>query len=289
MANGFNIVSNGSDFSTWGLGRDIPIDPYISGFNNAGGGELPEATLQELQTLYENLQADGVWNKINGLWPMAGTAASYHKLNFKNYADNDSALRLTFNNDSTGAHTAKGYKLSSSALRSANTHFVFTGGISAAGGVYISEPESATANACIMGGRTTSTTPQFIFIARRYVLTSQLPANVVRLGNPTGSVSSDAVRNDTIPYNKLGAYGVSNIGGTVKMWDDEASGGTVSYPGPQAGGTFSVYLGCYNSSGGQSLFSDCTIGTSWIAEGVTDTDVLNIIKRVKQFNIAMGR
>lgn len=82
------------------------FDPDAIAFLSAAGiaGATDRYAINNLVT---GLKINGLWNKMQAIYPFAGTTATTQKFNLKNPADTDAAFRLVFNggwtHSSTGA------------------------------------------------------------------------------------------------------------------------------------------------------------------------------------------
>ena len=70
-------------------------DTDVQAFLTATG--ITDATIiNALCTLVTTLKANGIWTKMNALYPFVGGTATTHKFNLKNPADTNGAFRLQF-------------------------------------------------------------------------------------------------------------------------------------------------------------------------------------------------
>lgn len=278
--NGIIFKLEGADFSTWNLGQ-IPVG-YVEGFENLGNG-LTETNRTALQSFYDGTNTDGTWDNLRFAYLFAGEDINYHKYNFKDYRDSDDAYRLTFNNDSIQAHTPLGYLGNRTIGRSANTHHFWTGTLTSTFvGAYVTVAEVADANnRSLIGGTNNTPNVNRVLLARSF-------GGTVRgeLANDSGGVADAGTANRT----KLGFLGVSNINGTVKLWDGTSVIATGTKTIPQAGGTIALQLLDYiNNLSGNHSYSDAGIGSAVCATGLTEPEIITLIQRTIDYNVALGR
>ncbi|GAA4914435.1 hypothetical protein [Mucilaginibacter defluvii] len=285
-----DIIYSNKNFASISVGFTSAIGEHVSGFETASQVSLPDLQRGALQLLKNDLDNGNVFSKGRALYPMVGSAASCHKLNFLNYLDNDAAYRITFSADSAAAHVDKGYKLAAASSRFGNTHYTLSGDINGFFAfAYITEPESAISS-CILGARSNTPNSSLIFLSSHYNLASAGNALTGRLydgvANTTvdGARSADAIRT-------TGLIGVSIIDGVVELYSNKAVVATVSnVPPPLVGGVTPVALGAYTHyQNGTSLFSDATIGSAGFFTDVTKSDVSVIIDAVIRFNQTLSR
>lgn len=285
-----DIVYSNKNFASISVGFSSAIGEHVSSFETASATTYSDIERGALQLLKNDLDNGNVFAKGRALWPMVGSSAASHKLNFLNYQDNDAALRLSFVNDSAAAHTAKGYKLASASSRYANTHYLPTGDID---GMfifcYITEPEAA-ANTCLMGVRSNTPNSSLMFLSSHYNLTSLGNALTGRLYDGVANTADDAVRS-AANIRTTSLIGVGIFGGEIELYVNKAVvGSKTGVLPPNVGGLTPLVLGGYNHyTNGVSLFSDATVGSAGIFTDVTRSDVSVIIDAVLKFNQVLLR
>ena len=70
-------------------------DIDVVNFVNATGISDP-TIINAICTLTTSLKNNGLWNKMNAIYPFVGGSATTHKFNLKNPADTNAAFRLSF-------------------------------------------------------------------------------------------------------------------------------------------------------------------------------------------------
>lgn len=84
---------------------ELVLDPDADAFLTAAG--ITNATISRaINNLTLSLKANGLWNKMVGLYPFVGGTAGTHKFNLKDPQDIDAAFRITFSGAWT--HNANG-------------------------------------------------------------------------------------------------------------------------------------------------------------------------------------
>lgn len=282
MAEGLAFKFSGSevDFSQAGLGR-LPVT-YVQGFSDLSIGLL-QTEQDALQGIYDGLIADNTWSAIKAFYPMVGRSSEYHRYNFKDYRNSDLAFRLTFNNDSAEAHSNLGYLGNRALGRSANTHYLWSGTLTSTFvGVYVTVSEVADSNQrSLLGGTNNSPNTNRVLLARSFAGTTR-----AELANDSGGTVDGGTANRT----KLGFIGVSNINGTVELWDGNTVIATASKTIPTVGGSVALQLLDYiNNLTSSHSYSDAGLGSAVIATGLTKPDIVNVINRINTFNSALGR
>lgn len=100
-----DIELNITNFYNLPFNTTIP-GQEITNFLNITG-ITDETIIDAIQTLYDSLVSNGLWNKFVAIYPFVGGSADTHKYNLKDPRDDDSAYRLTFyggiTHGSTGA------------------------------------------------------------------------------------------------------------------------------------------------------------------------------------------
>lgn len=94
------------------------IDADVKAFLNATG--IVDSTIESsLDKFVVNLKTNGLWTKMNAIYPFVGGTATTHKYNLVNPQDSDAAFRLTFVGGVT--HTSNGI-VTNGSTGYANTH-----------------------------------------------------------------------------------------------------------------------------------------------------------------------
>ena len=101
----------------------LPTDSDAQAFITATG--ITDAIqIEAIDNLVVGLKDDGLWIRLDAIYPMVGGTETAHKFNLKNPADTNAAYRLSFNGGWT--HSATG-ALPNGTNAWANTHYVPSG------------------------------------------------------------------------------------------------------------------------------------------------------------------
>lgn len=241
---------------------------------------ITDATIiNALCTLVTTLKADGIWTKMNALYPFVGGTATTHKFNLKNPADTNAAFRLQFfggwTHSANGALTngintyANTFLSPATSLTLLNTHLSFYSRTSIIGNG--ERDIAAFAN----GG-----TPSFsigtntgVLISDHYWFTTNrisrsIPnAQGMMLSSRTSDTVHKAYRNGV----QLGATdNVSNAGKVMPA--------------------INLFLGAANQFiNPVASFSTKEYAFASIGEGLNDTEALNYYNAVQAFQVTLGR
>jgi hypothetical protein len=105
--------------------KGIVLDADAAAFLAAAG--ITDATITSaINTLVIDMKDDGLWSKMDAIYPFVGGTATTHKFNLKNPADSDAAYRISFSGGWT--HSTSGGITPNGTIASGNTFFTYTPG-----------------------------------------------------------------------------------------------------------------------------------------------------------------
>jgi len=226
-----------------------------------------------INQLVLDLKGFSLWGKILMLNPKAGSTASEHKWNLKDPRDLDAAYRETYTG--TWVHSVLGAK-SNGTNAFANTYLnpntlSLTGNISM--GVYVTEAFTSNGDMYLMGGHSGANN----FFAIQKGATNSTTA----VAYASGAIAR------TVPSNAKGFYAISVVSTTKRshyetsLLEEVATNGTGVCNVP-------IYEAALNLGGiyGALPFG---AGTSFIATGLTNTEMLNLRTAILTYETALGR
>ena len=224
--------------------------------------------------LTRSLKLNGLWNKLNAIYPFVGGSATSHKFNLINPADTDAAFRLSFLGGWT--HSSNG-ALPNGTNAYADTFlnpFLILPLVNCSFGIY-----SRTNNisgqqiyGCFNGG----------------TLTFQ--QNIVIFPGTQGNFTLGTVGvGVTYPINTLSLFiGSRTANNLLKAYRagvslGSNSGLSTSLP------NLNFYFGARNSSGTANLFSVHELAFGFLGSGLTDAEALIFYNIVQAFQTTLGR
>jgi len=252
-----------------GAGGDADADAFI-----AAAGIVDGTQQAAIQTLVLSLKEDGIWVKMNAIYPMVGGTATSHKWNLKDPRDLDAAYRLVFNGG--WAHSTTGAKPNGSTAY-ANT-FLTPSTILNLNSTHISYYSKTDLNALQIeiGTQDSAAARNNLFLEIR---TSTVTYGSVNLSASDGFIDENSLgyyiasrtaSNETIIYKN----------GVVKKTSTKVSTGLSTYP---------LFIGALNSEGVGKFYSGKESLFSSIGEGLTNTESLNLYNAVQAFQTSLGR
>ena len=256
-------------------------DPDALAFIMATGITDPTEKIA-INTLVIDLKNEGVWTKLQAIYPVVGGTATTHKYNLKDPQDLDASFRLTFNGGWT--HAATGMTPDGT-TGFADTHFnpnvdllSYTSGTI---GVY-----SRTANATDGVDIGCSDSPADLYIRPASVPIPPNPAHTFLYGRfsgnaiDPGTITTDgfiALTRGTSTSLNCYQTGLDLDGtNTTLMW----SLLLVNY---------SIYLGARNASGSADLFSDRELAFGVIGPRLNGTEHLDLYNAIQTYQTTLGR
>jgi len=241
-------------------------------FLNAAGITDPTIRLA-INYLTFSLKVNGLWTKLNAIYPFVGGTAATHKFNLKNPADTDAAFRLSFvggwTHSSTGA-------LPNGTNAVANTFFnaATSGSQNSTSLSYYSrtnsnltEIEIGAANNATQGSlleiRTTNVTYFRVNSGITYITAVDTDSRAFYMANRTASNVVNGWRNST-----------------------KVATGTVASTALFNGNT---YLGALNESGVTKFYSRKECAFASIGLGLTATERTNFYTIVQAYQTTLNR
>jgi len=228
-----------------------------------------------INDLVVGLKADGLWTKMQVIYPFVGGTASTHKFNLKSPFDLNSSFRLDFfggwTHSSTGAKPNGTNGYASSYFLSSSQQNVNSNGI----GMYITEFTVAGADPVQMGDFRSVTQGSLI----RTTATSadaRLNGSSINTIISGGGGSFDAQRTSstvTTVYKNGSSVGTGNSGGTLPTSAD------------------GIYLGTLNLVGGPYAagYTNSEFRFAYFSEGLNSTEIANLRTRVQAYQTSLSR
>lgn len=232
---------NPSFFTTNTAGLDPDVSSFISSALITDSVEIDALTF-----LVKKLKEDGLWSKLEVIYPFIGATSRSHSRNLKDPRDLNSAFRITWNGGVV--HSKLGVVLNG-VNSFGETNYVVTG---------ITSPYNVTFGTYIIGGLPTNTNTKYIlgnFTTSRVI---QIPE--VWLGAPS----------------RLVARGVGIYGGTISYYeniDAFTKTGSIIGTRPALNNTlFSTFAPMYLYFNGQERIWGLPFGTiSFVGTSTTQT------------------
>jgi hypothetical protein len=235
----------------------------------AATGETDTTIISALNTLETDLTTYGLTSKIKALYPMVGGTVAKHKFNFMDARDLDAAFRLTFfggwTHSSTGA---------------------LPNGTNAYADTYLN-PFNYGQNDFSFGCylRTTASYGSYIGALDSYrtYLLSTGTAYYVQInssGYASGVISPAQTTKLHVISRTTSATASTYIDGTLLFNDNVISNGKTNR---------NMWVGALNSSYGGNYYSSNEQAFSFIADGLSPTDVTNLTNTVQAFQTTLSR
>lgn len=222
-----------------------------------------------LDTLVATLKSDGIWTKLDAIYPFVGGTAFTHKFNLKNPADTDAAFRITW--AGTVTHDANGITGDGS-TGYGNTHYDPSVQIPAnegSLGVYVQSNGSLTTGeiGCIVSG---SADYQ---IATNYSGTAYFGANGAQSTATAGAA---------------GFHQVSRVDASNQLY--KIAGGTANnYSSAYSAPSLNAYIGALNNNGSPGDYSSRTISFAYMGHSLTSSELTDLYNAVQAYQTALGR
>jgi len=254
------------------IGTQTVSDADAQAFvTNAGIVDQVEANA--INNLVIGMKADGLWTKMQAVYPFVGGTASTHKFNLKNPLDTDAAFRLVFSGGWT--HSSSG------ALPNGTNAFANT---------FLNPSTSLGLNSTHLSyySRTNFVGSQ-IEIGSRNSTGTQSCYLTYNFSNIAYAAihKADGIR-PNIATDTRGFYVGSRILSTQEKYYTTNIAQTLS--GDSVGlNNFNIYLGCYNANLTPMFYSSKQTAFASIGDGLTDTEAANFYTRVQNFNTALAR
>ena len=268
-----NLVAVGDKLSGWNdIGIVLPVNQTIQNFVTAAGITNP-SDISALNSLYVNLDADGLISKMDVIYPFIGgneTAHSYNLLDTGSFT-------LSFNG--TWVHNGNGIT-SDGSTAYANTQFqpnVHATGFTSSGslGMY----SLTTGSQQYDMGSKASTGPG---TRQQTAMIIKYSDNEYKPGTPVGAIS---YADDNLDGS--GLYIASVTGTTTKGSIDGQIIHTTG-SGTYTNSDRQIYIGAFN---GDSIgdYSARTYAFTFIGKGLTDEDHSNLYTTIQTYQTALGR
>jgi len=264
---GYGYISIG------GIGSGDSFDPDAQSFITAAGITDPTQQLA-INTLVLSLKADGIWTKMNALYPFVGGTSTTHKYNLKDPRDLDAAFRLTFNGGWT--HNSNGVTPSGT-NGWANTFLI----------------PSAVLNVNNKSYSIYSRTDSnglFHDIGTRGALNNDCDLFYTRyLDTFYGTISSITDYSTFSNTNSLGFHNTSRTASNaIEIYKNGISKIT-QYKVSGTNSTVPVYISALNNNGSLQQYSNRNLAFASIGDGLSDTEAANFYTAVQTFQTTLGR
>lgn len=255
--------------------NESSIDSDAQAFIDAVG-TLTENEKTYINTLVLTIKTNGTWNGYKCLYPFIGGTAFSHKWNLKDPRDLDIAFRMTW--AGTITHNANGI---TPIVGYGNTHFIVSTDLPAISISYGFYNKTAGAFAsCELGSYNGASTPDsYMSIFTNW-------------GGTFYSWQNQESGISTTP-NELGLITVTQNGGTVhKAFINGVQLGSTSTTDVTANfgnSIYPIFIGAQNNDGSAGDESTRNLAFAFIAEGLTDEEVLNDYIAIQAFQTSLSR
>jgi len=249
-------------------------DVDVIAFVNATG-ITDNTIISALCVLVTSLKNNGLWTKLNAVYPMVGGTAATHKFNLINPLDTNAAFRILF----TGGWVhSSGGALPNGLNTFANTNYnAITNGLQNSAHIsYYSRTNSNLTE--VEGGAANNSTNGVVLEIR----TSNITYYRVNSGIGAGYIS--AADTDSRAF-YLGNRTASNV---INGWRNSVkiANGTVISTALFNG---NYYFGALNQSGTTSFYSRKQCAFASIGTGLTDSEAALFYNIVQAFQTTLGR
>jgi len=244
---------------------DLDVQAFL-----AATGISDATTVDALCVLVTAMKADGIWSKLDAVYPFVGGTGTTNKFNLKNPADSDAAFRLNFIGGWT--HSANG---------------AFPNGINGYARTYWNAATQAAANDVSFGmySRTNVTGANYIYGLFQISGTKRMWHNlngnfqindgslITYTANP--STRLFVTRRDSITLNQSYRDGTS-LGTLLNSMTTLPS--------------LEFYFGALNNNGSTvSFYTQHEIAFGFLGGALTGADVTNLTNAVNTFQTSLGR
>lgn len=246
---------------------------YLNAVVSAGGTGITSTVSAATNTMFVSLKSAGLYTKIDALYPFLGGIAASCKWNAKNPVDTNAAFRLTFNGGVTFTQD-KGYK--GNGINSyAETYWIQSGQTTTGNtsiGVFISM-SGANADGFDIGSTSSSL---------------WLALDTSRTGNLRGGIESGLVNfTAQTPSQGINFNAISRASNSTVLFVARGSGvQSFSSTGSATLQSIQTWIGGANGFGS---YTDSGIGTAFIGDGLTSTELGNLRNIITTFNTTLGR
>jgi hypothetical protein len=254
---------------------DADANLYLSAVVSSGGSGITPTISAATTNMFISLKSAGLYDKIYTLYPMLGGIAGSCKFNAVNPVDNNAAHRLTFGGGGIFSQSV-GYQ-TNGFNTFANTHFnpdtenvpytsftMFN---------YVTVDGNAGYD---IGGAASS-----IFVGMASRASGSFLGEIVRnnFGFSLGSTSSALGANIISRFNSNSTLSTVNNGGPMISIPQDVN---TTFAMPSINLSIGVYAGV-------GFHSDKGLSTVGFAEGLTQTEVVNLRDIITTFNTTIGR
>lgn len=233
-------------------------------------GITDDTTLRALNEAEGGLISLGLINKIKAWYPMIGGTSTTHKYNFMDAQDLDASYRLTFNGGWTHSSTGA---LPNGVNAYAHTHYT---------------ESLADQNNISLSYYSRIDSPAVEVDFGSYNGSAYTVLEINTGGTTYGFVNSSTNFSFADP-NSLGMYTVTRKGATdsklFKNGVEKNNSNLASLTPPNQ----PIYLGAFNNNGSPAVYSTKECATAIIAEGLTDSEAINLHSIINTLQTSLGR
>jgi hypothetical protein len=263
---GYSTAVGGSFVPTYPVSYDTDAHLFIDAV-----GTLNYVNQEAIKQLVTDLKDYGLWNKLIAFYPKAGSTSFEHKWNLKDPRDLDIAYRQVYSGLWT--HNSFGAKSNSTDTFSDTKLNLSTIGLAGnfSMGFYITEATSNNGDVYYMGAHTGSNNTVSIqrSLASKIITHAYSGGNALTVNSPRYFLA------------------ISVLGTNKKTFFDDQTLENVSVTGvgvPNA----NIYEGALNLSGRYGSLG-VRFGTSFIANGLTSTEIENLRICILAYETLLGR
>jgi hypothetical protein len=248
-------------------------DPDVIDFINATG--ITDATIiSAVCTLTTSLKNNGLWNKMNAIYPMVGGSGFSHKFNLKNATDTNPAFRLLF---SGGWVHSSGGALPNGVNAYANTLFnPLANSLQNSHHLSYYSRTNSNLSEVEMGSFNTSSNGSLIEIRTGNI-------SYFRINNGVGSI--------TFADTDSRAFYISNrtASNLINAWRNSTKSVQSTTLISTTLSNVNYFIGAFSNSGVGNFYSRKQCAFASIGTGLTDTEAINFYNIVQAFQTTLGR
>lgn len=280
---GDNVTYSNSEYSLVANATTTNVDSDAQTFLTAAA--ITDVTITNaINNLVSKLKTDGVWTKMDAIYPFVGGSSSSHAVNLKT----PGTFNLTFNGGWT--HAATGAK-SLGIDGYANTGYIPFANLtqfSSAIGLYSRDNPTLTTNEyrVPMGVQKLGIDTSLVF----YNAGGNDRLFGTAGSNTNSGYNEGVLQNPKSSYNRL--LVISRTGASeIKMYRDGTQVSTTNTnttveQNPQ---TYSIFIGGQNVDNTPSYFTNLEFAFAFMGDGLTGADVTNLNTAVNTFQTALSR
>ena len=257
---------------TVGAGFDADAQAFFNRVTTAGG-TLTTTEKNAVNTLVVQMKADGIWTKMNAIYPMVGASAAACAQNLKS-------------SSFTGSFTS-GWTFASNGVTGNGTSAYFNSGFnpnlqSTQNSTHVSVYLRTNSGGSSQGLFTCAS--DFSQINNNFGIAKYNGGMDMR-----GYIGSALSIGASYASNNLGLWTVTTNGSTTQtLYEDGISRTNAGYT--QSLPNYNIYLGAGNyGSGGVQLYSSLNFAFASIGNGLSNTDVSNFYTAVQAFQTSLSR